>query len=217
MLWSQRGDDHARRQQWAEAAADYGQAVQLQPEDLTYRQRQILSHGAAGDLDELWRVRSDLLKRFGPTTNPLKANDAAWYAALAPGLDAHVEPLVRLAELAVNGAPDASRKGISLNTLGAARYRAGRFEDAIRRLEESIQLGNGIRLPQGWLFQAMAHHRLGHRKKARFYLVVTSSRQPSADADPDEFWNEVEIRLLQNEAEATILYDPIFPADPFRR
>jgi tetratricopeptide (TPR) repeat protein len=36
MLWSQRGDDLARRQRWADAAADYGQAIRLQPEELTH-------------------------------------------------------------------------------------------------------------------------------------------------------------------------------------
>jgi hypothetical protein len=29
------------------------------------------------------------------------------------------------------------------------------------------------------------------------------------------FWHEIVIRLLMSEAEATILFDPIFPADPF--
>ena len=28
-------------------------------------------------------------------------------------------------------------------------------------------------------------------------------------------WHELEFRLLQSEAEAVILYDPIFPADLF--
>jgi len=212
-LWSQRGDDHARRQQWAEAAADYGQAVRLQPEDLTHRQRQILSLGVAGELDELGRVRSELLDRFGSTTYPPEANTAAWYAVMAPGLDANVEVLVRMAELAVNGAPDAEQKAGSLNTLGAALYRAGRFDDAIRRLEEGIQLRNGTTTPHDWVFLAMAHHRLGHRDQARRYLEQLRSRQPSTD--PAEFWNEAEIHLLQNEAEAMILYDPAFPADPF--
>jgi hypothetical protein len=40
------------------------------------------------------------------------------------------------------------------------------------------------------------------------------SRGPSTD--PNGFWNELEVRLLGNEAEATILYDPAFPADRLR-
>ena len=68
-------------------------------------------------------------------------------------------------------------------------------------------------VPEDWVFLAMAHHRLGHRDRARRYLERLRSRQPSTD--PNQFWNEVEIRLLKSEAEATVLYDPIFPADPF--
>ncbi len=61
----------------------------------------------------------------------------------------------------------------------------------------------------------MAHHRLGHRDLALRYLGSLRSRPQVANAG--QFWNELEIRLLASEAEATILYDPIFPADPFAR
>jgi WD40 repeat protein/tetratricopeptide (TPR) repeat protein len=214
-LWSERGDHHARSQRWAQAAADYGHAVRLQPEDLTHRQHQVLSHATAGNLYELRRVLSDFHDRFGQTTSPRKANDAARVANLASGFDAHIEPLVRVSELAVIDAPDAESKGLCLTTLGAALYRAGRFEEAIRRLEEGIQLRNGASYPRDWVFLAMAHHRLGHRDQARPYLERLRSRQPSTA--PYQFWDEIEIRLLRSEAEATILYDPIFPANPFGR
>ena len=42
---------------------------------------------------------------------------------------------------------------------------------------------------------------------------VLRNRQPSAD--PGKCWDELEIRLLSSEADAMILYDPVFPADPF--
>jgi tetratricopeptide (TPR) repeat protein len=106
-------------------------------------------------------------------------------------------------------------KGLYLNTLGTALYRTGRFEDAIHRLEEGIQLRGGSELPQDWVFLAMAHHRLGHRDLARRYLESLRSRPQSTN--PAQFWDELEIRLLTSEAEAMILYDPIFPANPFAR
>ena len=52
---------------------------------------------------------------------------------------------------------------------------------------------------------------LGHRDLARRYVESLRSRQQSTD--PGQFWDEVEIRLLGSEAEATILHDPIFPAE----
>ncbi len=110
LLWSTRGEDRARRQRWADAAADYGKAVRLEPENLEIRRLHILSLMAAGERDSLRRVRADLLDRFGRTGVPEVANEAAWYCSLAPGADDHREVLVRLAELAVNGARDAYTK-----------------------------------------------------------------------------------------------------------
>ena len=34
---------------------------------------------------------------------------------------------------------------------------------------------------------------------------------------PNQFWAELEIRLLGREAEAVIRFDPGFPSDPFAR
>ncbi len=144
--------------------------------------------------------------------SPLPTNVVAWYCSLAPGMVADPEVPARLAELAVKGFR-AQAKYIALNTLGAALYRAGRFEDAIHRLGEGIQLKRGESTPQDWVFLAMAHHRLGHRDEARRWLAQFRNRQPSTD--PNQFWEELEVRLLRSEAEALILYDPIFPTDPF--
>jgi tetratricopeptide (TPR) repeat protein len=101
-----------------------------------------------------------------------------------------------------------------LNTLGAALYRAGRFDEAIRRLEEGIQIrGGGPGDPTDWSLLAMAHHRLGHRDLARRWLERMGDYQPSES--PSRFTRELEIRLLRSEAEAVVLFDPVFPADPF--
>ena len=80
-------------------------------------------------------------------------------------------------------------------------------------MEEGLKARNGTEEPLDWPFLAMAHHRLGHRDEARRWLDRLRNRQPSTD--PDQFWKELEIRLLHSEAEAVILYDPVFPADPF--
>ena len=101
----------------------------------------------------------------------------------------------------------------SIPALVAALYRAGRFEDAIRRLEERIKLRNRADEPINWTFLAMAHHHLGNRDEARRWLDRLRAREPNTN--PNEFWNELAIGLLRSEAEAVILYDPIFPADPF--
>ena len=59
----------------------------------------------------------------------------------------------------------------------------------------------------------MAHYRSGHGEEARRWRDRLRDRKPNPD--PKAFWDELEIRLVQTEAEAVMLYDPIFPADPF--
>jgi hypothetical protein len=59
----------------------------------------------------------------------------------------------------------------------------------------------------------MAHHRLGQREEALRWLDRLWQYQPSPD--PASFYEELTIRLLRREAEAMVLYDPIFPDKPF--
>ncbi len=166
----------------------------------------ILALSEAGAGGGLRRVVSDLLERFRETTMPWTANHVAWCCALAPDAVDEPEVPVRLAELALKGMPT-EQKHLALNTLGAALYRAGRFEEAILRLQEAINSRNSADEPADWPFLAMAHHRLGHRDEARHWLHRFRSH-------PDVGW---QIAALRSEAEAVILYDPVFPANPFAR
>jgi hypothetical protein len=68
-----------------------------------------------------------------------------------------------------------------------------------------------VSLEADWVFLAMAHHRLGHHAEARRWLDRFRDRSPNRD--PSAFWDELEIGLLQ--AEAVVIWDPIFPAHPF--
>jgi hypothetical protein len=147
-------------------------------------------------------------------TDPKIASDVAWSSVMAMSEELDLSELVRLAELAVNGAPEHQR-AILLNTLGAALYRAGRFAEAVRRLEEGVQKRGGVSVEADWVFLAMAHHRLGHDDAARRWLDRFRDLRPRVA--PNTFWGELEIRLLRAEAEAVVLWDPVFPDDPFAR
>jgi tetratricopeptide (TPR) repeat protein len=211
-LWASRGESLARRQLWTEAAAAIGEAVRFRPENRAYRHRQILALLAAGDHTGLRGTRTDIIDRFRTTTDPMIANDVAWSSVMAAGEGPNLSETVRLAELGVNGATESQKAG-PLITLGAALYRAGRFAEAVRRLEEGIQKRKGVSVAQDWVFLAMAHHRLGDHDEARRWLDRFRDRRPSLASNA--FWVELEIRLLRAEAEAVVLGDPNFPADPF--
>ena len=211
-LWDNRGEFLAKKQLWTEAGRAINEAVRLQPDNLEYRRHQILALLAAGDHTGLRRARTDMFDRFRMTRDFSVANSVAWSSALAAGEEPNLSETIRLAELAVNAEPG---DGDVLNTLGAALYRAGRFAEAVRRLDEAIQKRRGVSKEDDWEFLAMAHHRLGHDDEARRWLDQFRDRRPNVD--PSAFWSELEICLPRAEAEAVVLYDPIFPADPFTR
>jgi WD40 repeat protein/serine/threonine protein kinase/tetratricopeptide (TPR) repeat protein len=203
---------HAARGQLERAAADIATAIQSQPENLQLRHFQVLLLLNQGDRAGLRQACTELLARYGSVTNLSTANMVAWSCALGPEAVADREAPIGLAELAVNRAQAASRPAF-LNTLGAALYRAGRFQEAINRLEEGIRKRGGESLPEDWSFLALAHHGLGHHTEARAWLDRLRTHRPNVS--DGAFWNELEIRLLRREAEAVILYDPMFPTDPF--
>jgi tetratricopeptide (TPR) repeat protein len=211
-LWANRGEYLAKGQRWTEAAAAFSEAVRLGPDNHDYRYHQILALLAAGDHTGLRQSQTDLLDRFRMTTNPLLANDVAWWSVMALSEEPSLSEIVRLAELGVNEAWG-GQKAARLITLGAAFYRAGRYAEAVRRLEEGIQKRKGVSGPADWVFLAMAHHRLGHHDEARRWLDRFHDRKPSLAHNA--FWDELAIRLIRAEAEAVVLWDPIFPADPF--
>jgi Tfp pilus assembly protein PilF len=89
-----------------------------------------------------------------------------------------------------------------LANLGAALYRAGRFEEAVRRLNESIETRGGGSLPRGFAFLALAHHRLGHRDEAKRWLdKLIASRANEASSSS---WDDMALGILRREAEALI-------------
>jgi tetratricopeptide (TPR) repeat protein len=194
------------------AAATCAEAVQIMPANFTLRVdlgRLLLESNDR----EGWRSANDaLLERFGGTTNVSTANLVAWACALGPDGSADPEIPVRLAEGAVRGATDGARPGF-LNTLGATLYRAGRFDEALRRLEEAIKQRGKTSTPADWAFLAMAHMRLGHRAQARRWLERLRDYQPSAKLA--QWSDELALSLVRREAEAMVLYDPVFPDDPF--
>jgi tetratricopeptide (TPR) repeat protein len=205
---------HIERGHPDRAVATLAEAVRLIPDDAHLREFLAAVLLEAGDRAGWRRATAAALDRFGGTNNPVMANGIAWACALGPEATADPGVPVRLAEIGVRGA-DASNKTGSLNTLAAALYRAGRYGEATGRLEEAIQARGGEH-PHDWPFLAMAHHRLGHRDQSRRWLDRLRQYQPSL-MDPARFWDDLVVRLLRSEAEAVVLYDPVFPDDPFVR
>jgi WD40 repeat protein/tetratricopeptide (TPR) repeat protein len=202
------------------AVAELGSAVSRWPDILEIRCWHCLALLAAGDRLGWERAIAGLLERFPGPMHPWWEDADLVARVCAQGPYPLPDPgvPVRLAEAAIRSATEDGfdfKPHAFLNTLGAALYRAGRYDESIRRLEEQRQAQGGVGLPPTWAFLAMAHHRLGDRGEARRWLDRLRGQQPSTD--PARFFNELEVRLLRSEAEAVVLYDPVFPDDPFAR
>ncbi len=182
--------------------------------NLGLRYCQALSLLAQGDQAGLRQACSDLLGRFGATADPQTANSVAWSCVLGPDSVADRKAPVRLAELAVKGAP-ANQRPTLLNTLGAASPAPGgsrnRFA-AWRKASESEAARVYPRTGRSWRWLI---NNSGMAQEARRWLDRFHTCK--ANENPDSFWNELEVRLLRREAEAAIRFDPIFPSDPFAR
>jgi tetratricopeptide (TPR) repeat protein len=196
---TQRAESLARNGQWKLAAAAFGKFVEQEPDNPALRFPHIRSLLAAGDSAGVRHACDDLLKRFGTHLEP----GLVWSCVLTPDAVGDHEALVRLAEPALASHPEVGRERSDVvNTLGAAMYRAGRFEEAVRRLDESIETRGDGGDPRGFAFLVMAHHRLGHHDEARRWLDKLVAYQPREG--PDFSWDDVEIRILRREAESLI-------------
>jgi tetratricopeptide (TPR) repeat protein len=91
-------------------------------------------------------------------------NVLAWFLATSPN------PVVRNPVLAVELAPEATRRAPEAaapwNTLGVAHYRAGAWKEARAAWEKSMQLGKGGS-GGDWLFLAMTVWQQGDKESAR--------------------------------------------------
>ncbi len=202
---SQRAQIMASNGQWGIAAAAFGSAVEHEPDNVSFRYHHMLCLLENGDLPAYRQAAKNLLTKFGKATDPNKANNAAWYCVLGADALPDLNAPVRMAEaaLAAFGPED---KRVALNTLGAVLYRAGRLDEAIQRLEESVRTNGGVGVPQDWAFLVMAYWKKENGEAARRWLDKLRSHNPGAPAgfSPEA----VEIGILRREAEAIVHDSP---------
>jgi tetratricopeptide (TPR) repeat protein len=175
----------ADRRQWREAADGFSKASELAPDDSRLLFSRSMALLLAGDLDGYRAGCQALIEQFGNTEVAL-AGDIAFCCALVDGSIPDMQRLIPPAQLA---------SGLYHRSyiLGAALYRAGRYEESIQCLESTALAYQPS--AWDWTFLAMAHHRLGHTREANRSLaeaarwIEAASKAPNVDlSDTQPTW-----------------------------
>ncbi|HEV3343692.1 MAG TPA: protein kinase [Pirellulales bacterium] len=163
--WMERGDLLALLGLWDLAAADFAREVELRQPDVTRRYfLHALLRLRAGDTAGYQAVRRRARERFSGTTRTMLAHELLRLCNLGPDAE---NPLQSV-ELARNLMDDGPRTWSCLYSLGVAHYRAGQYDEAIRRLRESLDADPAcVVRPLSYPVLAMAYYSQGEADLAR--------------------------------------------------
>jgi eukaryotic-like serine/threonine-protein kinase len=201
-----RGEALARSGCWHEAALAFDEAIASGAGHVDAWTRHALLRRAEGDGPGYREACHHLLRAFGETGLSRRADDdIAWACVLGAVAVADESRAVRLAEVAATSGPAPNRP----STLGAALYRAGRFEEAVRQLDRSVEAHGAGGMPFDGLFLAMAYHRLGQAEQARDWLRrgTAAARAAMREANPrggTSWIPRLQLEILGREAASLI-------------
>ena len=169
-------------------------------------------HLLIGD-DNAYRTgRAQIAKTYGADSNAEHAARVARLYALRPLTGDDIARIVALAEKAKNS--------WHAYTYALVLYRAGRFEDAIRTIEDARNAHTYDSILVDNFVLAMAHFRLGRHDRAREFLNAVSGLSPRSMPAWTHFASnmlDVDWIVLRREANELIHGSPFSPDDRLRR
>jgi serine/threonine protein kinase/Tfp pilus assembly protein PilF len=145
----------------------------------------------------------------GIALNPTDANvlnQLAWFLSAAEEPQ-HRNP-TRAVDLAKKAVEQAAQDGAIWNTFGVAKFRADKWQDAIKALEKAMELREGGDAFD-WFFLAMAHWQLGHKEEARKWYDKAVEWM-----DKNQPKNEELLRFRAEAVELLGITDPKPAAEP---
>jgi tetratricopeptide (TPR) repeat protein len=133
----------ARLRRWAEAIGDFDKVARLQPDDPKAAWEAAVARLGAGDEPAYRKACATLLEQQAKSDDLDTRSRAIWLSCLVRDPIA-VENLVRLAKESVTLDPE---NPAYLRALGAALYRAGKYEKAIEQFEKVLAVSPSMPLP----------------------------------------------------------------------
>ncbi len=178
---------------WDQATSENAKAIDLGSKSLGGWYNRVCFAVRAGDQAEYQRACLGAHEKIALTDDPEILNFLAWISVISPHAGGEAAHYVSLAEQALKKKPN---HYAYLNTHGAALYRAGRYDEAIKQLQRAIRAhdqkqGIGI----DWAILAMAYAKTLDAENAKLWL-----EKALAATDPWQWQQQIELRSLQTEA-----------------
>jgi serine/threonine protein kinase len=169
-LWYQLASYAARIRDWAKAAKALEKACRGKPDQVEWYRNRAFACVALGDNEQYQRVCGEMLTKFGDRGQPRQIRLEVGYAC---SMGAHDRPQLEAVLQLGEGLFDEDRRGPKGHfSHCAALYRAGKWAEALRLLDE------GDTFKTYWPHQAfcqpliaMCQYRLGRREEARQTLA----------------------------------------------
>jgi tetratricopeptide (TPR) repeat protein/tRNA A-37 threonylcarbamoyl transferase component Bud32 len=184
-LWIGRGRYHALRDRWRLAAADYARGIEPVPSPGTHEYYEFACLLLlVGDKERYRGLIQTLDAKVDETKDPRLAYELARACIITPQMTEDPQRVIRWARLAAESAAYAWHSHV----VGAAYYRAGDYQEALRWLDNSLAQTWDMGRPLNQFVLAMVHRRMGHAEQAaaslkesiRLYEEMDSGRVDGA-------------------------------------
>jgi tetratricopeptide (TPR) repeat protein/tRNA A-37 threonylcarbamoyl transferase component Bud32 len=162
-LWIGRGRYRALRDRWRQAAADYDRGIErvASPSAGEYYEYACLLL-LVGDRGRYQRLIQTLGDQVDKSKDARLAYEVARACIVTPDMAADPRRVIRWAQLAA----ESESLGWHSHVLGAAYYRAGDYEGALRWLGDSLKHNWDMGKPLNQFMLAMSHRRMRHIEQA---------------------------------------------------
>ena len=182
-VWQERARKLQRWQKWQAAAEDYERYLELNPKSVWIRLDAAVMRFASGDREAYLGHCKVIEERLATKAEPTNEhNRAARVLSLAPGAFTSGDKLLIVAQ---NEPLKNPGKWWLMEPMAALQYRTGRYEDALKTIDELRPLAgfSGQRAATE-IWAAMTLHQLGRQDEARQALTAAEEHVASGLPPP---------------------------------
>ena len=210
-IFSVLGGAHGARGRWADAASNYAKVVAVMPDDASayhYLMPLLIQTGA---IEEYRHQRTEMLRRFGATNDPVVAERSVKDCLILPPPESELPAISKLADTAIAAGSEHKYWIHCQFVKGFAEYRQAHFSSAVEWLQKVVgQTGDMYRNVQAHMVLTMAQQKLNQPEAARATLasgiaIADSNFPKSGKGGVGDQWHDwIIAHALIREARALI-------------